>query len=141
MIPLKIKPLVKDLIMPSYAHEGDAGMDVFSHENYTLQPGERHVFDLGFATVLPAGYVALVWDRSSMAVKKGIRNLSGVIDSGYRGEWRLILLNLGNEPVEIKQGDKIAQILVQKVERAEITVVDSLDDSKRGEDWCGSSGG
>lgn len=137
---LQIKKLYDDTIIPRYEHPGDAGLDVFSHEDHTLVPGERHVFGLGFAAQFPEGYVALVWDRGSMAIRAGIRNLAGVIDSGFRGEWKIVLLNVSEQPIQIKKGDKVAQILIQPIEQASLKVVDELDPSARGEKWCGSSG-
>ncbi len=139
MVTLQVHKLYADAGTPQYAHAGDAGLDVFSHEEYTLQPGERHVFGLGFAAEFPAGYVALVWDRGSTAIKQGIRNLAGVIDSGYRGEWKIVLLNVSDAPITIKRGDKVAQILIQPVERVDVQLVEQLEESERGVQWCGST--
>jgi len=139
-VSLKVKRLYDDSLIPRYAHPGDAGLDVFSHETAQLGPGERRVIGLGFSAEFPEGYVALVWDRGSTAIKSGIRSLAGVIDSGYRGEWRIVILNVGNSPVQIQQGDKIAQVLIQPVERVDVTVSDDLAASERGEQWCGSTG-
>jgi dUTP pyrophosphatase len=137
---LKVKLLTPDAIAPRYAHDGDAGFDVFSCEDYTLQPGERHAFKLGFATELEPGYVCLVWDRSGLAAKQGLTNLAGVIDSGYRGEYAVVVLNTSNQPVAVSKGDRIAQMLVQPVQRVDITVVDELADSNRSSGGFGSTG-
>ena len=138
-VELKIKRLYEDSMVPLYAHPGDAGLDVFSHETVTLAPGERGVIGLGFSAEFPEGFVALVWDRSSTAIKTGIRSLAGVIDSGYRGEWRIAILNVSDTPIQINRGDKIAQVLIQPVERVSVVVSDELEASERGEQWCGST--
>lgn len=137
---LKIKKLKEEAILPSYAHPGDAGMDLYSCEDYNLLPGERHLFGLGIASEFPEGFVALVRDKSGLAVKAGLTVLAGVIDHGYRGEWGVVLLNTGNEAYEIKQGDKIAQCLMQKVDTAEVTEAEELGDHSRGEGGFGSTG-
>lgn len=137
---VKIQKLRKDVKLPSYAHPGDAGMDLFSLEDYTLQPGERHQFDLGFALEIPNGFVGLIWDKGSMANLFGIHTIAGVMDSGYRGEYMAILINLSDKTHEIKKGDKIVQLLIQPVERAEITEANELSDTSRGNGCLGSTG-
>lgn len=137
---LKVKLLTSEAIAPRYAHEGDAGFDVFSCEDFTLQPGERHVFKLGFAAEFDPGYVCLGWDRSGLAAKQGMTNLAGVIDSGYRGEYAVVVLNTSDQPVTVKKGDRIAQMLIQPVQRVDIAVVDELADSKRSDGGFGSTG-
>ncbi len=137
---LKIKKLDKNVKLPSYAYPGDAGMDLYSNEDYTLGRGERHLFKLGFATEFPEGYVGIIKDRSGLAAKAGLTVLGGVIDSGYRGEWGVVLLNTGQKPYEVKKGDKIAQCLIQKVERVKIREVDHLLRHDRGEGGFGSTG-
>jgi dUTP pyrophosphatase len=140
MINIKITKLISDTVLPTYAHPGDAGMDVFSRENHLLQPGERHTFVLGFAAELPVGYVALVWDRGGLAHKQGIHCLGGVIDSNYRGEYVVVLYNTSKEPYQVRVGDKIAQILIQPVERAAIVESSDLSSSSRADSRYGSSG-
>lgn len=137
---IKIKKLVEDVKIPSYAHPSDAGMDLYSNEDYTLQPNERHVFNLGFALEIPDGYVSLVWDKGSLPFNAGIHALAGVCDAGFRGEYIVILINLGNAPYKIEKGDKIAQLLIQKVEQAEIKEVNKLSESSRGSGKLGSTG-
>jgi dUTP pyrophosphatase len=137
---IRIKRLRPEVTVPSYAHAGDAGLDVFACDDYSLAPGERHVFDLGFAAEVPDGFVALVWDRSGLAVEHGIRSLAGVIDASYRGEWKIVLLNTSDEPWRVSKGDKIAQVLIQPVEQVIIKEVDSLSETKRGDGWKGSTG-
>jgi dUTP pyrophosphatase len=136
---IKIKKLHPDAKIPSYAHDEDAGMDVYSNENIVIKPKHRVLVRTGISIEFPKDYVALVWDKSSMA-KKGIHSMSGVGDSGFRGEYKLVLLNVGSKKYKIKKGDKIAQILVQKVERPKIEVVDELSASSRGSGSFGSTG-
>ena len=140
MVNLKIKKLFEDAILPEYAHEGDAGIDIFSYEEYTLKPNERKVFKTGISTSFPKGYVALIWDRSGNAAKKGLKTMAGVIDSGYRGEWGIVLLNTSDEEHHIKKGDKIAQCLIQPIIYADIEEVNDLEISDRGEKGFGSTG-
>ncbi len=133
----KLKPEAFDL---SYAHPGDAGLDLRALENYTLQPGERKIFDLGFALEFPETHVALVKDKGSLPKNGGIHTMGGVFDAGYRGEYNVNLINLGSEPYEIKRGDKIAQLVIMPFDRAEIESVDELSDSDRGDGRFGSTG-
>jgi len=136
----KIKLLNKEAKVPAYGRPGDAGLDLFCIEDYELQPGERHLFKLGFAMEMPEGYVAHVWDRSGMAVKFGIHTLAGVIDSTYRGEVAVVLLNTSQEAYQVRKGDKIAQMVIQKYEATEFVEVDELSDTERGEQGWLSSG-
>ncbi len=140
MVKIKIKKLYEDAIVPKYATEGDAGLDVYSRENYILKAGERHVFSTGISSEIPTGIVALLWDKSGLAAKNGLTVLGGVIDSGYRGEWMVVLLNSSKEDYQVKKGDKIAQALIQPVETAEIEVAKELTETKRGAGGFGSTG-
>jgi len=137
---LKIKRLKPDAVLPTYAHPGDVGMDLYSLEDYTLQPGERHVFDLGFAMEFETGYAAIVKDKSSLPKNGGIHTMGGVYDAGYRGEYNAQLVNLGQEPYEIKKGNKIAQLIIYPVIIAELEEADNLSDSSRGDGRFGSTG-
>ncbi len=137
---VRIKKLNDDAIPPKYAHEGDAGMDLYSRETMILKAGTRHLFKTGISMEIPEGYVGLFWDKSGLAFKNGITVLGGVIDSGYRGEFGVILLNTGEDDYEIKKGDKIAQVLIQPVVNAELEVVEELDNTKRGDGGFGSTG-
>jgi len=137
---LKIKKLTRGVVLPSYAHQGDAGLDLYANEDYLLKPGERHLFKLGFATEFPEGYVGLIKDKSGLALKTGLTVLAGVIDAGYRGEWGVVLLNTGSKAYQIKKGDKIAQCIFQKVEQAQIKIVNELSSHSRGEGGFGSTG-
>ena len=139
MIPFHVQKLSTSATLPTKTNTTDAGIDIYTNETYTLQPGERHMFTTGIACAFPDGYVGLLWDRSGLG-SKGIHRFAGVIDSGYRGEWKVILCNLTSEPFEIKAGDKIIQCIVQKFEPTEISEVTSLEDSERGDKGFGSSG-
>ncbi len=137
---IKIKKLNPDAIIPNYAHLGDAGLDLFSLETYKLQPQERRAFAIGISIELEPGYVSLIKDKSGLAINHGVHTLAGVIDSGYRGEYKIILINHGVEPYIIKKGDKIAQLLIVPVIQAEINVVDNLSTTSRGNGGFGSTG-
>ncbi|OGY89283.1 MAG: hypothetical protein A2927_00415 [Candidatus Komeilibacteria bacterium RIFCSPLOWO2_01_FULL_45_10] len=137
---VKIKKLHPDVKIPSYAHSGDAGLDLFSREDKELKPGERHIFLLGFALEFPAGYAAVVKDKGGLPKNYGLHTLGGVFDSGYRGEYNVNLINLGQEPYQIKKGDKIAQLLILPCQAAEFEVTEDLSDSQRGGGRFGSSG-
>lgn len=139
MLSFKVNKLVKTATLPSKDNPSDAGIDVYTNESYTLKPGERHLFSTGIAVEFSKGYVALLWDRSGLG-SKGIHRLAGVIDSGYRGEWKVALINLTKEKFEIKAGDKIIQCILQKYEPVKITEVKELKESKRGARGFGSSG-
>lgn len=141
--PVRIKRLVDDAIVPQRAHHDDAGVDLATIEDVVLQPGERKLVGTGIAIGLPAGTVGLVHPRSGLAFKKGLSivNAPGTVDAGYRGEIKVCLINLDPaEPIEIKKGDRIAQLVVQKVELSPMIEVDELDDTARGAKGHGSSG-
>ena len=137
---LKIKKLNPEAKLPTYAHTGDVGMDLYSMEEYVLQPGERKMFDLGFATEFDTGYVAIVKDKSSLPKNGGIHTMGGVYDAGYRGEYNVILINLGKEPYKILKGDKIAQLVIYPIVIAELEETEQLSNSARGTGQFGSTG-
>ena len=137
---VKIKLLNPKAITPSYGRIGDAGLDLRACEDFVLHPGERHFFKLGFALELLPGTVGLMWDRSGMAAKFGIHALAGVIDCNYRGEVCCVLYNTSKEPYTINQGDKIAQMLIQKIEQVDFKQVNKLSESERGDKGWFSSG-
>lgn len=137
---LKIKKLKNDAKLFNYAHKDDAGIDVYSNEDKILNANTRDVISTGIAIAMETGYVALVWDKSGIAAKSGIKTMAGVIDSGYRGEVKIVLLNTTNKDYFIEKGQKIAQILIQKIERAQIEEVTYLDETSRGEGGFGSTG-
>jgi dUTP pyrophosphatase len=143
-IPVPIKRLDHDLPLPGYAHPGDAGADLHSAIELTLEPGERALVPTGVALALPEGYVGLVHPRSGLAARHGITivNAPGTVDAGYRGEVLVNLVNLDpREPFTVRRGDRIAQLVVQRVERVAFVEVDSLEDSQRGDTGHGASGG
>lgn len=138
-----ITRLDHDLPLPAYEHPGDAGMDLRSRVDVTLEPGERQLVPTGMAIALPDGYVALVCARSGLALRHGIGlvNAPGVIDAGYRGEIGVILVNHdATEPVTLHRGDRIAQLVIERVERARLVEVTELPGSHRGDGGFGSTG-
>jgi dUTP pyrophosphatase len=139
MLNVKVKKLNPDARVPYYDHPGDAGMALHSLEDAVLKPGIVHLFDLGFAMELPDGYVALFMDRSSMGAK-GIKTMGGVVDAGYRGAYKLLLVNVGTEEYAVKRGDKIAQMLIMPIETAQVQEVSELSETSRGEGGFGSTG-
>ena len=137
---IKFKKLRESAILPRYAHSEDAGFDLFSLENYTLKPRERHVFNIGLASEIPPGYFVMLKPKSGLAAKGGIDVLAGVIDSSYRGEWGVVLINSGEQPFEFKVGDKICQGILLEIDQAEIMQVEDLSETERGEAGFGSTG-
>lgn len=127
-------------IIPGRASEHAAGADLFAHTGCTLEPGERFAVPTGIHLAIPEGCVGLVWPRSGLALKHGLDTLAGVIDSDYRGEVKVVLVNHGETRFEIRRGDRIAQLLVQKVEPAVFERVDTLPGSARGAGGFGSTG-
>lgn len=141
---LQIQRIDKDLPLPKYALVGDAGMDLLSSVDAVINPGERALIPTGIAIALPIGYVGLIHPRSGLAIKNGISlvNSPGTIDSGYRGEIKVILINHDPKaPFNIKKGDRIAQIVFQKYEEAILEEVEYLPDTARGDGGFGSTGG
>lgn len=137
---LNIKKLHPDAKIPTYAHYGDAGFDLFATETVTIPVGARVLVGTGIAMEIPDGYVGLIWDKSGLSIKHGLKNLGGVIDAGYRGEIKAGVVNLSDEDYTVVVGHKVAQMLIQKVERAEIVEVDELSDTTRGHGGFGSTG-
>lgn len=130
------------LPLPAYATAGAAGMDIVAAEDCTLAPGARHAVSTGFALAIPAGYEVQVRPRSGLAIKHGITclNTPGTIDSDYRGEVKVILVNLGQEPFAIARGERIAQLVPAPVLRATLDEATSLDETARGSGGFGSTG-
>ena len=144
MVQISIKRLDPELPLPSYAHPGDAGADLHSAVDLTLDPGERALVPTGIAMALPEGYVALVHPRSGLAAKHGISivNAPGTIDAGYRGEVKVCLVNTDrDQPFAVRRGDRIAQLVIQRVERVRFVEATQLPGSHRGDGGFGSSGG
>ena len=143
MMAVLIKRLDPSVPLPTYAKAGDAGADLTTRIDFTINPGERMLVPTGISIALPNGYVALVHPRSGLAIKHGISmvNTPGTIDAGYRGELQVILINHDlTQSVSFKKGDRIAQLVIQKVERAEFIEVQELPGSGRGTGGFGSTG-
>jgi len=115
-------------------------MDLYSSEEKIIQPHQRELIPTGIAMAIPKEHVGLIWDRSGMAANHGIKSMGGVIDCNYRGEIKVILHNLTNQPFMVEKGMRIAQMLIQEVKQKEILEVDELDDTVRGEKAFGSTG-
>jgi dUTP pyrophosphatase len=142
-VRLQIKRLDLELPIPAYAHEGDAGLDLYSAIDMVLKPGERALVPTGIAVAIPEGFGGFVQPRSGLAIRQGLGlvNSPGLIDSHYRGEIKVIAINLDpRESIVIARGDKIAQFVVQPVVRAELVEVPELDATVRGEGGFGSTG-
>jgi dUTP pyrophosphatase len=143
-VKVLITRLDESIPLPSYTKPGDAGADLTSRIDITLQPGERALVPTGISIALPNGYVALVHPRSGLAIKHGVTmvNSPGTVDAGFRGELQIILINHDpKDSISFKRGDRIAQLVIQQVERAEFVEVDSLPGSDRGSGGFGSTGG
>ncbi|WP_275936294.1 dUTP diphosphatase [Sinosporangium album] len=142
-VEVLIRRLDPDLPMPTYAHPGDAGADLYAVEDVELLPGERVIVGTGIAIALPDGFAAFVHPRSGLAAKHGVTlvNAPGTVDAGYRGEIRVTLLNTDTkEAVRLRRGDRVAQLVIQRVERAAFYEVDRLPGSARGDGGFGSTG-
>jgi dUTP pyrophosphatase len=142
-VRVPVKVLDPELPLPAYARSGDAGIDLLSAVDVILPPGGRALVSTGIAVALPDGYAGFVHARSGRAFREGlgVANAPGLIDSGYRGELRVVAVNLDvSDPIHVRRGEKIAQLVIQSVERAEWEVVDELPASERGEGGFGSTG-
>ena len=143
-LAVEVTRLDTDLPLPTYAHPGDAGADLLTTVDVSLAPGERALVPTGVAIALPEGYVALVHPRSGLAARHGLSivNTPGTIDAGYRGEIKVMLINHDRTlPIELRRGDRIAQLVIQRFERARFIEVGELPDSVRGSGGYGSTGG
>lgn len=141
---VQLKMLDDGLAVPAYAHPGDAGADLCTREDFTLEPGQRRLVPTGVSIALPFGYVALIHPRSGLAARHGVTvlNSPGTVDAGYRGEISVTLVNTDRtEPISFRRGDRIAQMLIQRVETVRFETVDELEDSVRGAGGFGSTGG
>lgn len=137
---IKFKKITENAILPKYAYNADAGFDLCTNDSFTLIAGEHKLVGTGLALEIPEGFAGLIWDKSGVANKRHIKTMGGVVDSGYRGEIKVGLINIGKEAQEFSSGDKIAQMLIQKIEQPEFVEVSELSDSERGEKGFGSSG-
>jgi dUTP pyrophosphatase len=144
MTEVLIQRLDPELAIPAYAHPGDAGADLVTTSDVTLKPGERALVGTGIAIALQDGYAAFVHPRSGLAAKHGVSivNAPGTVDAGYRGEIKVCLVNLDTaSEVTLKRGDRIAQLVIQRVEKARFVEVETLPGSARGDGGYGSTGG
>ena len=142
-LDILVTKLDNDAVIPTYAKPGDAGADLYSISDLVLSPGERALVKTGIAIALPNGYVGLVHPRSGLGLKNGISvvNTPGTIDAGYRGEIGVVLINHDlHESFQVKKGDRIAQLVIQKVENAQFKMVDQLPESERSTGGYGSTG-
>ena len=141
-LKVRIKKIKENAIIPGYAHEDDAGVDLYSTENYVLKPGERILVSTGLRMSIPNGYEGQIRGKSGLALYNGISLVNGVgtIDSGYHGEIQIITINHGKEDFKVEKGKKIAQMVFKKVEKVEFHEVDELDETKRNHSGFGSTG-
>lgn len=137
---VKVKKLHPEAKMPTYAHAGDAGMDLYAIEDTEVLTGQVVKVKSGLAMEIPEGFVGLCWTKSGLANNHKIKISSGVIDSGYRGEVLMGVINLGTEPYLFHKGDKVLQMLIQRVEHPELIEAEELTDTSRGEGGFGSTG-
>lgn len=143
-LQVAVRRLDAAAVLPSYAHDGDAGADLVTTIDLRIEPGRRALAPTGLAIALPRGYVALVHPRSGLALRHGLSivNAPGTVDADYRGEVSVLLVNLDPvEAIELRRGDRIAQLVIQRVERAGFVEVEQLPDSVRGSGGYGSTGG
>lgn len=141
-VQVQVRRLDPAAALPTYAHVGDAGLDLTTIEELRVGPGERVAAPTGLAVAIPDGWVGLVHPRSGLARRHGVTvaNAPGTVDAGYRGEVQVLLVNLGPQKVVLAAGERVAQLLLQRVGRAEVVEVDELDDTERGIGGFGSSG-
>lgn|SRR3989344_801284 len=137
---IKIKKLREDAKLPTHGHPGDAGMDFYCIEDVIFRAGKQERVHTGVAIEIPDGYVGLVWDKSSISFNLGLKVMGGVIDSGFRGEIVMNLLNVSDKEVMLEKGQKFTQMLIQKFEHCDIVEVDELSETVRGSGREGSTG-
>ncbi len=137
---IKIKKITEDAILPKYAGPNEAGMDFYANEQVIIEPNQRKLISTGIAMAIPLGYVGLLWDRSGLAAKNGLKTMGGVIDSTYRGEIKIIIHNLSTERFAVEKGMRIAQMLIQPVEQRKMIEVKELEETERSAAGFGSTG-
>lgn len=125
---------------PNYAYKGDAGLDLFSNENIVIEPMHRAAIKTGIYLEIPEGYVGVIWSKSGLSLRQGLNMIAGIIDSNYRGEIKLAMVNLSSKLIRIEKGDKLAQMLIQRFEEVKLKEMETLSPSVRGEKGFGSSG-
>jgi dUTP pyrophosphatase len=138
-VRLRVKRIHPDARLPVCQHPGDAGLDLFSAVDEVLGPGELKAVPTGIQLAIPEGHVGLIWDKSGISLHS-VHRLAGVVDAGYRGEVKVVMINLGREPFPISRGMKIAQLLIQPVASVEVSEEADLGDTSRGEGGFGSTG-
>ncbi|MFQ6109825.1 MAG: dUTP diphosphatase [Candidatus Aminicenantales bacterium] len=136
---LRVRRIQKDARIPSYSHEGDAGLDLFSSVDCVLNVGQIQAIPTGIQVAIPDGFVGLIWDKSGLSLQ-GLHRLAGVIDAGYRGEVKVVMANLTDKPFVVKKGMKVAQMLIQPVEKVRVIETEQLEETPRGEKGFGSTG-
>lgn len=139
-LTLKIKKLKDDAKVPTYAHPGDAGLDLYACEEVRIAPGARAIIGTGVAMEIPEGYVGLVWDKGGISMKGGLKTIGGVVDSGYRGEIMIGIINFSDKEYVFEKGHKVAQMVIQQKEEVTVEEIDELSDTERGDKKFGSSG-
>jgi dUTP pyrophosphatase len=137
---IKVKKLSDHIPDLHYAKPGDAGFDLYTREHAAIAPGAKAVLPTGISLEIPEGYVGLIWDKSGLSSKYGLKTFGGVIDSGYRGEIHVVMTNLSDNEHVFEVGDRVAQVLIQKFEAVTFEMVDELSESERGHAGFGSSG-
>ncbi len=137
---IQIKKVSPTAVLPKYQRPGDAGLDLHADVDMIINPRERKLIPTGISMAIPQGYVGLIWDRSGLAAKSGLKTGGGVIDSNYRGEIGVVIHNFSQESFKVEKGMRIAQMLIQPVEQREIVEVEELESSSRGENGFGSTG-
>lgn len=140
MLRIKFSLLDKNAKLPSYAHTGDAGFDIYSSEEKAINKGKYELISTGISSEIPKGYFVSLRDRSGLAAKNGLHVFAGVIDAGYRGEWKVVLANFGNKPYKVGKKERIAQGILQFAPRTKIVQAKKLSKSKRGIGGFGSTG-
>lgn len=139
MKPLHCKKLLPDAILPTRAHPDDAGLDIYSVEEVVVESGQGRMVSTGVAVALPEGHVGMIADRSSLA-KKGLKTAGGIIDAGYRGEIKIVLWNISDQPLRLARGERIAQMLILPIATPTPCEVETLDSTARGQGGFGSTG-
>jgi dUTP pyrophosphatase len=137
---IKVKKINKDAKLPTHGHPGDAGIDFYALEDVIFSPGKQERVHTGVAVEIPEGYVGFIWDKSNISFNFGLKIMGGVIDSSYRGEIIMNLLNTKDEKVILEKGHKVAQMIIQKFEHCDILEVEELSETIRGEGREGSTG-
>lgn len=136
---IEVMRVSAEAVLPTRAHPDDAGLDLYGLDDTLLSPGQGKVVKTGVALALPARHVGMIADRSSLA-KKGIKTAGGIIDAGYRGEIQVVLWNLSTDPIQLKRGERIAQLLILPIATPQVSEVKALDDTARGANGFGSTG-